>query len=116
MPDRWAACTFIEPFRIGGGPKVQKRFQVAATDHKVGNINLFVFFNDVKKVFCVHEVTTGAFLTEHAEKAEAIKMAEDGIADTPDFANQIKQFGDVMRFEVVEAAEAFRRLANGERE
>jgi hypothetical protein len=108
---RWAVCTFYQPFRLGG-PNIYKRFEVDAVDVNLGDgITGFVFFDPHAAKYKLHELTTGGFLCEAETVEKAIRTAEVGLADTPDFKDQMKKMGDPSGFEVVDADTALKKLA-----
>lgn len=107
----WAICQFYEPFGIGN---VLQFIRYPVKDAMEGTVNewkVFYFQNPVNKVWYVHETTTGGFIGEGKTAKKALAEAKKNLDNTPDFSQQVKDFGDPMRFFEVTTEEAFKRLA-----
>ena len=112
MVKGWAICQYYEPFTMGGNVWQWRRFEIDAEDVElVKGFKGFVFYDDLTREYRVHEITTGGLLGEGKLRDEAVATANKNIEETPDLKNQMANLGDTSNFQVVEAADALRRIA-----
>ncbi len=111
----WALCLFYEPFVMGGDVWQKRRYEVVGeVSDPIDGYETFAWSNQSGD-WQVHETKTGGLLGKGETLHEAWSDAKKNVRETPDFAEQAKQLGPVLRHVAVEYAEAMRRLSKLEK-
>lgn len=104
----WGMIEMNTPFRVGGSATTMYRYPVMAEEVKLLKFNGFVYQHNGE--WRVHELSTGGCLCSGSTRQEAVESARKLIKITPDFGEQIKALGSVMRHEEMSYDDAMKNI------